>query len=335
MKVYVATKIANLNNGIKLAYKLQRMGIEVTSRWLECEGEERPDPPEGGNRKEFRNSDFRWQKFAEKWGQYDLDDVARADAVILLPQDECVGTWVEFGYALGLRKPIYYVGNRGYSVFSHLDPKKHPIKYFKEVGDLINFLSIAMMAKPLSDAAGIAVPGIEPAKISMPYPDLYGDVVDFHDKFGVPFSRGKRDGYRIPSEELQKLKFTHMHEELDEYEKAIAAGDMEGALDALVDLVYVVLGTARAHNFPFNEAWCRVHAKNMTKKRALKASESKRGSAFDIVKPEGWVPASLIDLLEADLHAGTKLRHAMPAEEIVQTTPFPPSVAQEPGPGWA
>jgi hypothetical protein len=36
----------------------------------------------------------------------------------------------------------------------------------------------------------------------------------------------------------------------------------------------------------------------MQKRRAQSANESKRGSAFDIVKPDGWTPPDLTDLLE-------------------------------------
>ena len=64
-------------------------------------------------------------------------------------------------------------------------------------------------------------------------------------------------------------------------------------LDALVDLVYVALGTAYLHGFgpqKFNEAWRRVHEKNMEKIRAPSADHSKRGSAFDVIKPAGWTP---------------------------------------------
>jgi len=67
-------------------------------------------------------------------------------------------------------------------------------------------------------------------------------------------------------------------------------------LDALVDLAYVVLGTAFMHGFDFNEAWRRVHAANMQKVRATSPDVSKRNSSLDVVKPEGWTPPDLSDL---------------------------------------
>jgi predicted HAD superfamily Cof-like phosphohydrolase len=88
-----------------------------------------------------------------------------------------------------------------------------------------------------------------------------------------------------------------MTEELEEYYDAWNDSDMPGQLDALVDLVYVALGTAHMQGFDFNEAWRRVHDANMQKVRAQNADESKRGSALDVVKPEGWKPADLSDLV--------------------------------------
>ncbi len=38
------------------------------------------------------------------------------------------------------------------------------------------------------------------------------------------------------------------------------------------------------------ELWDDVQRANMTKERALKPSDSKRGSVWDVVKPAGWIP---------------------------------------------
>lgn len=87
-----------------------------------------------------------------------------------------------------------------------------------------------------------------------------------------------------------------MFEELQEYCDASATNDLEGMLDALVDLTYVVLGTAYLHGFDFNEAFRRVHEANMKKIRAVSKHDSKRGTSYDVVKPAGWEPADLSDL---------------------------------------
>jgi predicted HAD superfamily Cof-like phosphohydrolase len=112
-------------------------------------------------------------------------------------------------------------------------------------------------------------------------------VQSFHRKFGIPC-------YSAPAMlqgDAADFRVRFMQEELDEYKKAVAEGDLEGAYDALIDLVYVALGTADMHGFRnFDAAFFLVHQANMRKQRVRKASESKRGSTYDVVKPHGWKP---------------------------------------------
>jgi predicted HAD superfamily Cof-like phosphohydrolase len=44
--------------------------------------------------------------------------------------------------------------------------------------------------------------------------------------------------------------------------------------------------------------WNDVHRANMTKERALRAEQSKRGSTYDIIKPAGWVPPQSEELVQ-------------------------------------
>lgn len=152
-------------------------------------------------------------------------------------------------------------------------------------------------------------------------PDFMGDITRFHQLFGLEYS-GKP---RMLPPGLFEFRYKFMHEEIEEYkdeqpilEDAITRQDdrdiinsLEKQLDGLVDEVYVVLGTAYLQFGPkiFNEAWRRVHAANMKKERA-EASEdarSHRDTAFDVVKPEGWVPPTHRDLVED--HAHKRYRH--------------------------
>ena len=80
-------------------------------------------------------------------------------------------------------------------------------------------------------------------------------------------------------------------EELQELSQAIHTGNLEGTLDALVDTVYIALGTAYLMGFDFDKAWKRVHKANMQKIRCA----TKR-SPIDVVKPIGWKPPKLDDL---------------------------------------
>lgn len=122
---------------------------------------------------------------------------------------------------------------------------------------------------------------------------MYQDVIDFHNKMGI-FSPEKPRDLDFSTMEF-RVKRTQ--EEIREYLDAYADIDLAGQLDALVDLVYIALGTAVFQGFNFDEAWRRVHAANMQKRRAATAIESKHGSTLDVVKPEGWVAPDLSDLV--------------------------------------
>lgn len=152
------------------------------------------------------------------------------------------------------------------------------------------------------------------------------DIRDFHEKFGLEYN-GRPRG--LPPD-LAEFRRRFLLEELDEYRKethrleyyllmllanagTLTVEDkaeftkqviesMANGLDGLVDLVYVAIGTAYLHGFDFEEAWRRVHEANMKKIRVENVSDSKRGSTFDVVKPEGWVAPDLTDLIKDHAH---------------------------------
>jgi len=143
---------------------------------------------------------------------------------------------------------------------------------------------------------------------------MYTDIKLFHKKFGLAYNGEPR---ALP-EDLAGFRVKFMHEELAEYEKAMAEGDMEGMLDALVDLVYVALGTAYLHGFPFNEAWDEVQRANMRKVKAGPNGEgSKRGSPHDVIKPPGWKGPDIARVLAVGKRIGvwhTKYSQMLPKE---------------------
>ena len=115
-------------------------------------------------------------------------------------------------------------------------------------------------------------------------PDYFQDIIDFHQKFQVSPSP-------MPSllpVELEMFRYNFMIEELTEYRKAYKDGNLHDAFDALIDLVYVALGTAYLMNLPFDQGWSTVHDANMKKERTYDATKSKRNSAFDVIKPPAW-----------------------------------------------
>lgn len=146
---------------------------------------------------------------------------------------------------------------------------------------------------------------------------MFSDVAEFHEKYGLQYN----DKPRLLGDEMSEFRIKFMHEELAEYIDAVSKanamlgtqsilpdakdsfnGEMAKALDALVDLTYVALGTAYLHGFDFQKAWDRVHNANMQKVRAEKAGDSKRGTSFDVIKPPGWVAPDHTDLVEDNAH---------------------------------
>lgn len=120
-------------------------------------------------------------------------------------------------------------------------------------------------------------------------PNLPEDVANFHAKFGLSI--------KPVSEEERALRLARLSEEFHEYLCAHVKRNDVQMLDALVDLVYIAIGTADRFGWDFNEAWRRVHAANMAKQRVEKAESSKHGSKYDIVKPAGWSAPILDDLV--------------------------------------
>lgn len=119
-------------------------------------------------------------------------------------------------------------------------------------------------------------------------------IKDFHTKFQLEYSGPARE---LPND-LQKFRVKFLAEELAEYIEAIQNKDLEKQFDALIDLVYVAVGTAYLQGFPFNKGFELVQAANMAKVRALNENDSKRGSIYDVVKPEGWVAPDLKPLIK-------------------------------------
>ena len=119
---------------------------------------------------------------------------------------------------------------------------------------------------------------------------MFKDIQEFHKKFGIEYKGSPR---QLP-QDISDFRIKFMQEELDEYTDAKT---LDEKFDALIDLVYVALGAAHLHGFPFNKGWLVVHRANMKKIRATKAEQSKRGYASDVIKPDGWQPPDIDKVL--------------------------------------
>lgn len=103
--IYIAGRYSRRNEFRQVRDKLVKRGYVVTSNWL---NENEPLQSQMGQ----KSSGWYYDTQA-----IDLLDVFRADAVLFFSEDPLVGTprggrHVEFGYALGLLKPIYVIGPR-------------------------------------------------------------------------------------------------------------------------------------------------------------------------------------------------------------------------------
>jgi len=130
----------------------------------------------------------------------------------------------------------------------------------------------------------------------------FRDVGKFHEKFDLPRSHYdyKEDRMAEPIRihaDLFDFRVDFLQEELQEYIVAWSNNDLPGMADALIDLVYVAMGTAHLHQFDWDQLWTTVQRANMTKMRATSEDQSKRGSTFDVVKPKGWTPPDIKGVL--------------------------------------
>lgn len=119
------------------------------------------------------------------------------------------------------------------------------------------------------------------------------DVKDFHLHFKLPV--GFRPELLRPDIADFRLRF--LQEEINEFATACRDADLAGAADALIDLAYVVHGTAVMMGLPWDRLWDEVHRANMRKVNVISAADSKRNSAFDVKKPPGWVGPDIAGVL--------------------------------------
>jgi predicted HAD superfamily Cof-like phosphohydrolase len=145
------------------------------------------------------------------------------------------------------------------------------------------------------------------------------DYLQFHIKFG--FNCPKK--FTIPDEETVRIRLNFLLEELTETATAFGYSlsfnkkfeknknlpvQPHGIVDGLIDLEYVLLGTAAfcgllskmaGYDFTYWEyGWTAVHTANMKKVRVDKINQSARDTLIDVRKPAGWAAPDLTEILK-------------------------------------
>jgi len=132
----------------------------------------------------------------------------------------------------------------------------------------------------------------------------FEDVKACHLKFNMLV--GEEPSFLTDRKMKERIDF--LKEELEELELSVRDRDLGGQADALVDLVYVALGTAVMMGLPWQALWDEVQRANMSKVRGV----GKRGMAVDLIKPEGWNPPDHETILN---RAGYRHSHFFKAGE--------------------
>ncbi len=118
----------------------------------------------------------------------------------------------------------------------------------------------------------------------------FHDVIDFHNKYGLVYTGKVRP--------LDKSTQAYRIHFLKEFIQSANLDDTVGMADALIDIVYVAMGTAYMMGLPWQKLWDEVQRTNMNKIRATDANQSKRKNLLDVIKPEGWEPPNLKAIID-------------------------------------
>jgi predicted HAD superfamily Cof-like phosphohydrolase len=116
------------------------------------------------------------------------------------------------------------------------------------------------------------------------------DIETMHHKYGV--NEKIREFNANELAEFLQFRIRFLQEELTELQSAQSGDD---AVDALIDLCVVAIGTLNAFDVNSFEAWDRVLAANMAKEVGIKASRPNPLGLPDLIKPEGWTAPTHAD----------------------------------------
>lgn len=133
---------------------------------------------------------------------------------------------------------------------------------------------------------------LEQQKMKLSILDLFAQVAEFQKATDQPVNENPT----LLTHSYQQLRYGLMAEENLEYLDATQEGNLVEVLDACVDQFYILAGTINSHGLQnvFLEAFNRVNSNNMTK---VVNGKVLRNSVGKIIKPEGFKPVNLEDLV--------------------------------------
>jgi predicted HAD superfamily Cof-like phosphohydrolase len=120
-------------------------------------------------------------------------------------------------------------------------------------------------------------------------------VKEFHEKFG----QGIRHKPTILPMLESHFRSTLIKEECLETTHALKAGNIVETADGIVDTIYVLIGTAIQSGIDLEPLFREVHKTNMAKVGGPTRIDGK------ILKPEGWEPPRIAELLDEQRRVGT------------------------------
>jgi predicted HAD superfamily Cof-like phosphohydrolase len=118
----------------------------------------------------------------------------------------------------------------------------------------------------------------------------FQDIEEMHRKYGVASVVEDMDANTL--KKFLDFRISFLEEELRELKESKSADD---AVDALIDLCVVAMGTIDAFNVDGQIAWDRVFAANMNKVVGVKSTRPNPLGLPDLIKPKEWQAPQHID----------------------------------------
>lgn len=118
------------------------------------------------------------------------------------------------------------------------------------------------------------------------------DIAQMHDKFNFTLNLETV----LLAKEIANARADFIKEELEELYAAIERNDLVEIIDALIDIVVVVKGTAAMMGIRWRYHWDEVHQANMMKE--IGRNDKRPDLVEDLIKPLGWCGPDHLTVLD-------------------------------------